>query len=64
MAENNSVQNVKIITSEVNLRATSLRARLTDLVAIYKSDHSSDIDRAEAVDRFNEAVDRLKMALV
>lgn len=54
---------VTIVTTELNIRATSLRARLTDLVAIYKSDCSSDIDRAEAFDRFNEAVDRFKMAL-
>lgn len=63
MAENNNVQNVKIVTSEINLRATSLRARLTDVVAMYKSTEATRSEREEALARLDEAYAQFKMEL-
>ena len=60
MAEN-KVQNVKIVTNNVNLRATSVRSRLTDVVTMYKC--GTKAERKEALDRFNEAVEQFKIEL-
>lgn len=57
----NEIQNVKIMTNEINLRATSLRARLTDVVAIYKCGDFTE--RCEAMDQFDLAVSQFKKAL-
>lgn len=59
MAEN--VQKVEITTSEINQRATSLRARLTDLVTIRKCGSADEF--AEARVQFDKALAQFYKAI-
>lgn len=52
---------IEISTTEMNLRATSLRARLTDLVAIKKCGSPQEINAAIAA--FDNAVAAFKHSL-
>lgn len=61
MAENNNVQKVEITTTEISMRATSLRARLTDLVTIRKCGNADELREArvqfdKACAKFIEAI--------
>lgn len=54
-------QLVKIASSEVNIRTTSLRARITDAVAIKKGGSPDELAAAER--RFDEAVAKWKQSV-
>lgn len=62
MAENNNVQQVKIVTNEINLRATSLRARLTDVVTMKKCGNADEFRKAMI--QFDRAIDQFKKAII
>ena len=62
MKENVNVQPVKIMATEINLRATSLRSRLTDVVAIKKCGTPEEF--RIAVKQFDTAVDQFKQAVI
>ena len=61
MAKNSNVQNVQIVTNEINLRATSLRARLADVVAMKKCGSSDEL--REAMNQFDRAIAQFKKAI-
>ncbi len=57
----NDIQNVKIMANKVNLRATSLRAQLTNLVTMSKCGTKDEFD--EAMLQFNHAIAEFKKAI-
>jgi hypothetical protein len=53
---------VTITTSEINLRATSLRSQLTNIVTIKKC--GSEKEFRNAMTAFDKAVDQFKKAII
>ena len=62
MGKKNEAQLVKIEANVINLRATSLRARLTDAVAMYKCGNSKEL--RDALVLFDKAVTEFKKAII
>ena len=56
-----SVQKVEIVERKMNTRATSLRSRITDLIAIKKCGSPQEIEAAIAA--FDNAVTAFKRSL-
>ena len=59
---NNEIQNVKIVASEIGLRATSLRANITNLVSIRKV--GSDKEFRNAMKAFDASVDEFRKVII
>ena len=62
MADKNNTQKVQIVASEIGLRATSLRARLTDVVTIRKVGSAKEFRAAMMA--FDLAVEEFKKAII